>query len=83
MSRIRITDFGGKTTEVTVHETPEELNGRIDNAFNSGNYNIVIAGFVRYDVRNIAKIDDITPFEEPEEPEEITAPGEDVPEQPE
>ena len=72
MVKLRITDFGGSETIFETNESADDFNNRIDHAFNSRNYLIRLSGFLRYDVRNIAKIEEVKeqsqPEDEPEEP---------------
>ena len=72
MVTLRITDFGGKHTIFQTSESADDFNDRIDQAFNTGNYLIRLSGFLRYDVRNIAKIEEVPQPNEELESEEPT-----------
>ena len=72
MVKLRITDFGGSETIFETSESADEFNNRIDHAFNSRNYFIRLTGFLRYDVRNMAKIEEVKEQPQQDEPEEPT-----------
>ena len=78
MVTLRITDFGGKHTIFQTNESADDFNDRIDQAFNTGNYLIRLSGFLRYDVRNMAKIEEVPQPNEPEEEEPIEEPTEET-----
>lgn len=91
MVTLRITDFAGRHTIFQTGESSDDFNDRIDQAFNTGNYLIRLTGFLRYDVRNMAKIEEVPQPNEPEEPAEepkqpnepIEEPSDDPAEEPE
>ena len=78
MVTLRITDFGGKHTIFQTNESADDFNDRIDQAFNTGNYLIRLSGFLRYDVRNMAKIEEVPQPNEPEEEEPSDDPTEET-----
>ena len=78
MVTLRITDFGGKHTIFQTSESADDFNDRIDQAFNTGNYLIRLSGFLRYDVRNMAKIEEVPQPNEPEEEEPSDDPTEET-----
>ena len=88
MVKLRITDYAGKSFIIETDESADDFNARIDQAFNTGSYNIRLVGFIRFDVRNIAMIMEVEDKPKPDEPDEeqpnepIEEPSDDPTEEP-